>query len=485
MGIANIGAFAQGLMRGDMYANEEKRKKDEQDFLNAQREQTRAQWARDDEERGALAALDRPGVRPDPQAILDQDFTQNETIPTKTVTDADYARGLARAYKYSPDKALAALNTANQFDQTARTVKQQGKADAALDRRAAMIDQWRKDPQGFLNTFSTAFNADAFGGPQHAGKTVSFATTPNGMVGHMFDPSGKHVGTMPLTNESVMALINQLTDDDLATVSPEMFGQAAARGIQRGELGVKQQQADTMEGHRKFQESQPRLMQDGTGRIVSIDSTGTRQLGVFGSARPDHTGSGGGANGAINNKLVELAGTYAGLTPEQQKGPEGQTILRQVAILKAKLDPLTVFGDNKPVDPVRARYDAVRQSILARKDMDSSEMLTQLSNVDKQFDTQVLRSQVAGLQPHERVPELRKLVATGMYTPDELNKTFGFTFAEIKQARKPAAPAAPAAPVQLGVPQRQSSGGAWRVTSPQELEDQRILGILQRLSGAQ
>lgn len=334
-------------MRGDMYANEEKRKKDEQDFLNAQREQTRAQWARDDEERGAIAALDRPGVRPDPQAILDQDFTQNETIPTKTVTDADYARGLARAYKYSPDKALAALNTANQFDQTARTVKQQGRADAALDRRAAMIDQWRKDPQGFLNTYSTAFNSDTFGGPQHAGKTVSFATTPNGMVGHMFDPTGKHVGTMPLTNESVTALINQLTDDDLATVSPEMFGQAAARGIQRGELGAKQtaanaamKQALTQEQYRA---DQLPLMQ-AQARLANSHAS------LFDRTDPNLRG-GGGANGAINNELVKLAGAYAELTPEQQKGPEGQTIMRQAAIIKAKLDPLTVLGDNKPQRP--------------------------------------------------------------------------------------------------------------------------------------
>lgn len=380
MGIANIGSFAGGLMRGHLAATEEQRReqeearrKEDQKFQEEQRGRARQDWKTEDEIRSGIAALPAVGstqyrVVKNPQAILDlgnehqymdEQYTYTPEMRQQALAGLyrskgreDLAAGAEdRAYTYVQRGREAEDRTYN-LGQRQRALGQQAAVDAALLRRSDMLRELATDEDAFVAKYGDLFNRDEFGGPQHQGARLAFASTPQGKVGYYIGADGAVGGQFPVNRQSLMEIVNRLTDAELSAASPEQFSAAQTRGIQRGQLdvqrgqlgvqqgqlGVAQQNANTQEQYRRWLETQPKIMQDGTGRIIAIDPTGQRQLGVFGNARPDPNARNAGfrdpaAYDAAVKEYNDLVVKYQ----QAQTPTERQNLMRQLSLVEGKI----------------------------------------------------------------------------------------------------------------------------------------------------
>jgi hypothetical protein len=478
MSIVNFGNFAGGLMRGHMAAQDERRKEEDQEFQKEQRKQWREEQERQKRIREGIAGVKRPGAETARTQFMAPGIDGDEAIPgafnVTQQTDADYYRQLGDVYAREGmveqaegmrDRLFNLGQRQYQTGQQNRTLTQQQAADAALARRATMIKELQTDMPGFLTRYAPMFNADQIGGDKFKGSQVAFASTPNGQTGYIISPDGKTTSQFPVTQQSLMEIINGLTDAELSAASPEQYSAAVARGIQREQAATgritanaAQRNAETMERYRSDVVSKPTFMQDGSGRVLAMSSDGTRVLGTYGNPRPDS------ASAALNRPNVRTATINV---PDPTTGKVSKVPINVVTQLGAnnvpKVAAYTMDGkpitDNKllsqlaagdsalPDNPVKARYEAIRQSVLGNKNLDAMEINKQLAQIDQMENFDIIRMQVPNLKPEERVPELRKIV--GMFPPEKLRE-LGFTAVEITQAMKPAALAQPKANAGFG-----------------------------------
>ena len=299
-GIANIGSFASGLMRGHLTATEEQRREEDQAFQKEQRGQTREEWERAAGIRRGIAALPAAGSTQTRRVLADygkadndyQDqFRDEQYTYTPEMRQQDLS-GLYRRFGQE-EQAVGAEERIFALGQQNRTLRQQSAVDAALARRQELHKKAKADPVGFMVEYGQGeFNADRLGGPRFAGHTVAMASTPNGQVGYMINPQGQTVGSIPITSEAISRFIDSLTDDELSAASPEMYSQVAGRGLQRRQLGATEMTAEaalkragTEDEYRRFLQNKPTLMQGGDGRLYAFGPQ-ANLLGTYGNPRP-------------------------------------------------------------------------------------------------------------------------------------------------------------------------------------------------------
>lgn len=441
--IQNLGAFTAGLARGDLAASEEQRKREQQDFAREQQQAWREAQKREEAQRQAFAGVRRPG---DYEVQSYRGMTGGldmEDMPRETerisVSDEDFARGLARA-SADPSAALGFLNTAGQLNQQARVLRANRDMDAALARYRASIDEFRRDPEGFLTRNISLFNADKIGGPEFAGQRVALQRTPQGNQAIIIGPDNNVIGTMPITPQTVEDTLARLVSSELGSVSPEVFFQNQGRRLQERQVGAAEttaaaaaSRADTEGQYRRDLAGRPLVQNDGSGRIVVLDPTGSRVIGTYGAPRPE-PGAGMGAG-----RMPQLLGATQ----------DGQLIVMTPQGIRTQpMPPGVTAGDIFPrASGVRPKpgtsFQAQREQLLARLTGDNFQQTQEaLASIDAQESRFLLEQRLADLPPEERVPELRKLIAQGATL--EALRSFGFTPRELREASKPA-PAAPAA----------------------------------------
>lgn len=290
-------------MRGHQAATEERRKEEDQAFLREQRGQQREQWGRDKEERDRLAAVLPVGEHEDPNAVLGWNYAERPEGPPKIkVTPEDYALGLSRAYKYSPDKALAAVTAADAFKEKAYQEHKRNVVDAAL-RAQSLFDAG--DHRGAMAHLQSVYRTI------NDGKELVNETGGDGIERWGVAQAGRYLSEpQPMSPE----LVKQAVWSALKFATPEMFktvGTLENQGITaraaQTTAAAATKKADTDEGYRRFLEGRPIVGQDGTGRMVVLSPDGTRQIGTFGAARPQ-TGTGG------LNSLIDPAAYKAAVT---------------------------------------------------------------------------------------------------------------------------------------------------------------------------
>lgn len=306
MGIANIGSFAGGLMRGHLAATEEQRRAEDQAFQNEQRGIWREDQARLKRIREGIAGIARPGQETSRTPFVMDGIDGPEQLPgaynVTRQTGEGFQRGLADLYyrEGAPELGAAAEDRIQTLSDRARTNRlnertdrQTAAVDAALLKRADMLKELATDEDAFVAKYGDLFNRDEFGGPQHKGARLAFASTPQGKVGYYIGADGTVGGQFPVNRQSLMEIVNQLTDADLSAASPEQFNAAQTRGIQRGQLSAQQTTANaamrnaaTQEDWRRHLEGKPTLTPDGSGRILVTDNQGNL-LRTLGSPKPD------------------------------------------------------------------------------------------------------------------------------------------------------------------------------------------------------
>lgn len=480
-GIANFGSFAGGLMQGHRAALDEQRReedqafqrenqqfqRDSQSFLAKQRAEAIEEMARQKRLREGIAGLARPGAELGRTSYMMEGIDGPEVLPgaytINRQTDQGFLRGLADLYyrEGMPEQAVGVEERMFNLGQRERTLGHQRSVDAALSRRAEMIREAQADPTAFMAKYAPQFNADAIGGPQYAGHTVALASTPKGQVAYMVDPSGKNVGSVPINARTLTDFIDSLTDADLSAASPEMYGQVATRGIQRGQLGAQQmtaaaalQNAVTNEAYKTGILGRPTLTPDGTGRILVTDPQGNL-LRTLGNPRPVPGGGGGGGARQLPPAMVKelneaAAAVDAAKTPaERMAAQQKYNNLYSIAatIMGKVLRPGEIKGNYAGTRDENPRVAALQQqaSQLESKMTGDNFEATQaaLAKIDQQIGIIRLGEQVKGLSAAERVPEASKLIQQG--ASPEVLQGLGFSQDEVRAARKYRPPAQPSA----------------------------------------
>ena len=362
-GLMNFGAAARGLVSGYEQGTKFRRDEEAAQFAEEQRNRQRKDWQKADtlenelsQDAYAYGAGDEGPVR-----------TERD-LPTTLKAQAGT---MARHGKVKESAETAGL---------ARGEKKGGREERLLDNRdrifadygkhLAMIDGGDTGHVDWAKQFGPSFNDDSLGGPGHAGYKVMF--DPTYATAHYVSPDGQVVKTGEWNSANARVAAKALMEARLAALSPEDYQQQRAAGLEDRKVGATELGARaTM----RNAETQERFRQDQAPLLAAQARAADSQVGLN-AARA----AGGGASGAVNNALVDLAGKYAELTPEQQRGAEGQTIIRQAAILKAKLDPLTVLSDNKPGkapvtlnDAQKLAYPKYVEQVLANPKMTTSE----------------------------------------------------------------------------------------------------------------
>lgn len=315
MSIAAIGAGMAGLVRGHQMAEEDKRKAEDQKFLNEQRGRQRQDWADADALKGALTSIRPAGTYEDVDPLAAAEGLEPSMLPKTRVTrtDADVMQDQARAFQKfgKVQEAAQMTGAARQTKREDRTDKLTGERDAVFREAGEMWADLRAgDMNAFRAKWGERFNADQIGGPQYAGYKVQF--NPEGTKTYIMDPQGAIVREAPWNPQTARSLVEEYLDGRLSTLSAEDYQQTTARGLDRRKTGAAEttaraaadqaraagEKVQVDREYKDFLASRPNIAADGTGRLVSISSDGTRQLGVFGSARPivDRVGGGGGAN---------------------------------------------------------------------------------------------------------------------------------------------------------------------------------------------
>jgi hypothetical protein len=474
-GIANFGSFASGLMQGHLAGEAERRREEAE--LRAKEDQAfqleqRGIW-RDEQERAkrirqGIAGIARPGAEVGRTQFMAEGIDGPEAIPGLSTiqrqSDADYYRQLGDVYTREGDieraegmrDRLFNLDQRNfQLGQQGRTLRQQSAADAALGRRAEMIRELQADMPAFLAKYSPMFNADQIGGERYRGSQVAFASTPQGQVGYLVSPDGKSTMQFPVTQQSLMDIINGLTDAELSATSPEAYAAAATRGIQRGQLAATgltaqaaMRNADTNASYRAWMEGRPLVQTDGSGRVITLDPTGTRQLGVFGSPRP-LPGSGGAAKELPPKMVKELneaaqAVEVAKTPQERQAAQQRYTNLYSIAAtyMGKVLKPGEIKGNYPGTGSGDPRIDALNaqeQQLLGKMTGDNYEATqAALTNIAGRRQAIKLQGQLQELGDNveARVGLARDLI--GRNATQEALQGLGFTPDEVRAARKPA-----------------------------------------------
>lgn len=488
-GIANIGSFASGLMRGHLTATEEQRREEDQAFQKQQRDAWQEEQDRQKRVRAGIAGIARPGTETGRTQFMMEGIDGPEALPgaytVNRQTDEGFLRGLADLYykEGMPEQAVGAEERIFALGQRGRTLGQQRATDAALARRAAMIKEAQDDPTGFMAKYGPQFNADQIGGPQYAGMQVALASSPQGQMAYMLDPrSGKTVGSMPVTAQSISDFINTLTDQELSAASPEMYSQVAGRGLQRGQLSAQQMTAQaalrnavTNESYKDGMLRRP-LIQESRGQTRVIDPATGSLIATYGSRMPDP-----GAEAAnrpnIRTAMITVPDQVTGKPTKVPVNVVTQLGPNNVPVVNAYTMDGRPIKDNKLLsqlaggdlsggeqDPQLAALSAQTQRLLANMTGDNyGATQDALKDIDKQRNVIMLKRQISGLTPEERVPEASNLLKQGA-TPEVLQQ-LGFTQEEVRAARKYRPAAQPGAATATNPTAKPPKTGDTRVSS--------------------
>lgn len=460
MSIANVGGFAQGLMRGHMYAEDERRKNEDAAFQQEQRARMRDDWGRQDRVRQGISSVQQPGVVRDPEAILNQDFTQTDAIPMRTQTQQGYYDDLSNVYARE-----GMLDQAEGVKDRAYNMKQRRIQEGVLgaQRLAALGDL-----NGAVSTL-----ADTYKEVPDKHDIVTQRGPDGSLLTGITGPNGWAMPLQPVNKQ----VVDSMLGNAMKFMSTDMFTKMEDLGIKNRTVDAAQQNADTQAARWKWEQEQPKLMQDGTGRIVAISSDGRRQLGTFGNARPILGAGGAGARELPPTVVAELNSAAQAVdnarTPQERQAAQQRymNLYSNAATLMGKvLKPGEVKGNFPGAngfdgDSAINDFNLVRQSVLANKDLDPEVKMQQLRQIDAQRSLYVLKNQIPALQPDERVPELRKLMASGM--PRETLQSLGFSLREMREAEQV---------------KRESTNGATSGSQP-ESSGERFPGISQQQSG--
>lgn len=204
----------------------------------------------------------------------------------------------------------------------------------ALDARRKEYAAAARGDRDALNGIIQRYNSNqgAFGD----GMSVVPTSGERGDMAHFVDGKGQVVRSVPMTQETLTPLLSQAYLAEMQFDSPHAFTEQQKLGVERTKADAAKQQAVTMEKYRESQVSQPHLMQDGTGRIIALDASGTKVLGTYGSARPY------GAYGMDDPRKTGFSAIA--LTPE------GQTVYQ-------KAGAIGLFTDDGQGNPVRYAGD--------------------------------------------------------------------------------------------------------------------------------
>lgn len=371
MAIGNIlGNIGMGLVRGDQLANEETRRANE-DARRANEDKRSAEaaafmqeqrgWQRQERSKADELAAALKGVRPagdydsvDPLAAAEG--MDPSMLPKVKVsrTDADVFRDQARVFQKSGkvNEAAQLVTMARGENKGAREDKQNAARDAAFLDYGKMMAMLQ-NPEGlaaFAQQYGPKFNADTIGGEQFRGMRVHFDPEYKNAV--FIDKTGKVAGQAPWTSATGMQAAKMMLEGTLAGISPEDYVRGESLGMQRGTLANQKTTADAAkvnaDATAKFREDQAPLLR-------AQANAANAQAGYFN--RRDAEGN---AAAAANKELSKLGAQYAGLSDEEKRGPAGRAIIQQAAIIKGRIDPLTVLGDNKPTRPAVSSTDILK-----------------------------------------------------------------------------------------------------------------------------
>lgn len=240
----DFGSFLSGAV--DESSRQRKLRMDEEDqtFQREQQQAWRDDQARNKKVREGLAAVQPAGISRDPQAILDQDFTQNQTIPTINRTDVDVLRDQANVYRgLGMAKESAEFgNLANQAQQQQRTMRQQKIEDSILS--AARLGA-TGDLAGGFATLSQAYD------DVPDGLRLVSQKGPNGeLLAGLQGQDGKwRTQPQPLTREN----FDQLIQNAMGFTSTSAFQALRDYGLKGRQVAAVEQNAATQELWRQAQ----------------------------------------------------------------------------------------------------------------------------------------------------------------------------------------------------------------------------------------
>ena len=225
-----------------------------------------------------------------------------------------------RALKVQEDAAAMAKEKGQMELDQMRQVNEIGNKYRAINSAAARGDLSDPAIQGFVSDFNSqkgAFNDNhtmSFGTDAKGGRVINFHNGDNELV-----------GSQPMTRENLNRMIGDAYKAELSYTAPEYY--------------FKNQQNDVLQSHY----GRPTYMQDGTGRIIGIDTNGN-QIGTYGTSRPQATGGGGAQMGQLVGATDDRTGlvynTPNGLvTRPLPKGVSADSLFPKATGQKPQLSP--------------------------------------------------------------------------------------------------------------------------------------------------
>lgn len=202
--------------------------------------------------------------------------------------------------KLEMDKALAdqQLSRGQMELDELRAVDDLRKRYSTINQAYARGEYEHPEIQGFFK------NYNAQNGAWNDGYTMGYGTdAKGGRVLNFMDADGKVVGSESLDPKNFQRLTRDAYMRDLQFISPRYGFEGAKLDLERGKN-------DILQAHY----GRPTYLQDGTGRIIGLDSQG-RQIGTYGAARPQLGGT-----GAQMGQLVGMTDDKSGLVYNTPNG---------------------------------------------------------------------------------------------------------------------------------------------------------------------
>lgn len=424
MSIANVGAFVKGAATGHRDAMDERRKEEDQQFQQEQRGRQKKEWATADAVQSQLAGIQRPGKYAEVGPSIDG---MGPTRSGFEVSPQDYQRQVADVYARHGmlDKAAAAEDRGFTLGQQARTLREQDVNDAVLQAGRLRLT----DPIGAMRVLTKASRGVVPGFDFE--ETVDPVTGAT-LVGYKNTRTGEWLEKpQPINAETVQRAI----DETFKWASTQNWAKST-------ELGIHKQNADTNAQYRK--DSAENMREQRRLQELGLKQQAAYQQGQLAIQRANaaRTGS---SRQLPQEMVVQLNEAAAAVdnarTPQERQAAQQRymNLYSNAATAMGKvLKPGEVKGsfsgiNGMETDPTKVRFEAVRQGILGNKDLEPAQKLQQLAELEAAENFAAVSRQVPMLAKEERVPELRRLMQTGMFDREQLMK-LGFTLSEMRSA---------------------------------------------------
>lgn len=250
----------------------------------------------------------------------------------------------------------AALQFQQQQEQYARQQKQQQAMDAVNAKYAGYREALKKGDYSFADGLIGEYNANQ--GAWADGLTVQGQSTPQGKVLNFVGQDGKVARSVPVNAQSLSQMLDDAHMTEMKYASPEGFQNAYYKdrthgldlrkvGAEETRAGAAKQQADTMEGYRQWQQSQPRLERNALGQTMAISPDGTKLIATHGPALNPYAHLGGGSGAGGKTDWVPMG-----------EDSDGQVVFfnKKAVVDPRNPDSMFLRPDGKPVSDVRGLY---------------------------------------------------------------------------------------------------------------------------------